>query len=321
MPRRSYRKRPRRDLSPGIRGSVGQPRTLARYRREVVALLVVGHHMTGTRAVGLIKRWDRYLQAKWKMGRPPCNVADHLAKFDKAMKRHVSGDIHLPNGRKTFSRREFHSGMHKVQRKRGPGRSSRDAEHPKTGEIYETKAGARWEVTAVTDKRVTVKRAGTRPKNEGPFVWGRSSLKNLKEEKKSFFGNGPLFGDAVAPDPERRRGRAGRGTLARKASGRKRGKGYTRPHLCRAGAAVQTLVFDRRSWTLAKAKAWAKAHGYVTHKQDVTPKSIRLRQKSPVSFKVVGSIPFRKGLVAVLGCPAGAFTRRRVMKKGKRNKR
>ncbi len=119
-----------------------------------------------------------------------------------------------------MTRAAFRRQMRPVRTKRR--RTARDAEDPKSGEIYETRAGNRWEVTNVTDKLVTVKRAGNR--SEGPFAWGRSTLKGMKEIRKPLFGS--LFSSSktsepIAPDPDRRRRRPKK-RLARKR--KKRGR-------------------------------------------------------------------------------------------------
>jgi len=155
MPRRS--KKSRRDASVRPSGRTAEPRTLNRYRREVVALLGAGHRISSTNGIRLIQKWDKFVRASWRQGRPPCNVADALAKICK------------------------HAG------------TRRDAENPHKGEIFETRAGARWEVEEVTDKRVKVRRKGHRERSEGPFVWGRSVLRGMK----------PVNGRSISPKERR----------------------------------------------------------------------------------------------------------------------
>jgi hypothetical protein len=65
--------------------------------------------------------------------------------------------------------------------------------------------------------------------------------------------------------------------------------------------AAQSLLFDRSAgWTAVKAKAWAKSHGYLYGKVDVTDQYIRIRQFDPKGFKVKRTIPFGRGIRAVV---------------------
>lgn len=63
---------------------------------------------------------------------------------------------------------------------------------------------------------------------------------------------------------------------------------------------VQSLLFDRDSWTESKAKAWAKSHGYQYGKVDVTDQYIRIRQFDPKGSKTKRTIPFGRGIRAVV---------------------
>ena len=71
---------------------------------------------------------------------------------------------------------------------------------------------------------------------------------------------------------------------------------YRRPNPMR----VQSLLFPRKSWTLAKAKAWAAKHGYRSAKTDVTDRYIRLRQKSPAGYRTLRTVTFGKGIRAIV---------------------
>jgi len=44
---------------------------------------------------------------------------------------------------------------------------------------------------------------------------------------------------------------------------------------------IQSVVFDRSKWTLSKAKAWLKHHGFYYDAIDVKPTQIRARQFDP----------------------------------------
>src|SRR5574341_476305 len=64
---------------------------------------------------------------------------------------------------------------------------------------------------------------------------------------------------------------------------------------------VQSLLFSRADgWTVSKAKAWAKSHGYKHSKSDVTDQYIRIRQFDPKGVKVKRTITFGRGIRAVV---------------------
>jgi hypothetical protein len=67
---------------------------------------------------------------------------------------------------------------------------------------------------------------------------------------------------------------------------------------------VQTLLFPRPRFGSSRAKAWARAHGYVAPKTDLTANYVRIRQKPPGDFKK-GSLRTinlgRSGVRAVVG--------------------
>ena len=205
-------------------------------------------------------------------------------------------------------------------------RLSRDADAPRVGEIFESKNGTRWEVVAVKDHLVDVKRAGHRG-GGSQYRWGKGVLKTMKgksvkfeDARKEAVAEVPterptilhsmLFGGStppVAPDPSgRRKGKKGKkGKRPKKnpslSAKRHRGAKFKR---CKKPTHVQSLVFSRGRWTLARARAWAKAHGYKVTKVDMTEKSYRFRQTSPLRVRVVGQKPFLplKGLTAVIAC-------------------
>jgi len=70
-------------VRPREKSELAEPRTIERYRREVVALLRVGRGIPRSRGTLLVKRWDKYVRARWLQGKPPCNVADHIGKFER----------------------------------------------------------------------------------------------------------------------------------------------------------------------------------------------------------------------------------------------
>jgi hypothetical protein len=64
---------------------------------------------------------------------------------------------------------------------------------------------------------------------------------------------------------------------------------------------VQSLLFDRDAgWTPSTAKAWAKSHGYKYGKVHSTDQYVRIRQFDPKGFKVKRTIPFGRGIRAVV---------------------
>ena len=64
---------------------------------------------------------------------------------------------------------------------------------------------------------------------------------------------------------------------------------------------TQSLLFSRADgWTESEAKQWAKSHGYKHDKVDVTDRYVRLRQLDPRGFTVKRTIPFGKGIRAVV---------------------
>lgn len=174
-------------------GRPAAPRTLSQFRREVVALLAVGHQVPTSTGLRLIKKWDRYIKARWRQGKPPCAVSDHLWKFERERlvrpRPATSRDLRLPRG--------------PSRKRRATRRLARDP-----GDIYESKRGDRWEVVSEDDRKAFVRRVGHR--QTGLLPWSKTTLKSMKEIKKaggqqSLFSG--LLGGPVAPDPDRRRRR------------------------------------------------------------------------------------------------------------------
>ena len=77
------------------------------------------------------------------------------------------------------------------------------------------------------------------------------------------------------------------------------------------GTEVQSLLFTLKAkpatqnWTVAKARAWLKKHGYKTPKVDSTDDYLRFRQKPTFSFNAgtFRTITFGKGIKAVIARP------------------
>lgn len=63
---------------------------LPQFRREVVALLVAtsrkggyGRKLDSDQALRLAVKWDKMLRLRHGQGKPPCNVSDHILKFEQ----------------------------------------------------------------------------------------------------------------------------------------------------------------------------------------------------------------------------------------------
>jgi hypothetical protein len=214
-------------------------------------------------------------------------------------------------------------------------RTRRDAQNPYKGEVFENRNGALWRIDEVLDdRRIRVEPAGRRV--PGAQTWSRSALLHMKQVRQkvenqaakeiekvagppaeapappgiltSIFGGG-----AEEPSPQmaldftresppqwkkQRASRAKKAVVATDPAGRRRRR------RARAGSRralfVQTLVFNRKQWSIPRAKDWARKHGYRAGKVDVNTSSIRLRQVDPRRVRVVGSKRFgRAGITAV----------------------
>lgn len=98
---------------------------------------------------------------------------------------------------------------------------------------------------------------------------------------------------------------------------------FARSKEARKSMQIQSLLFSRDSWTVAKAKKWAKDNGYKYGKVDVTDEYIRIRQLDPKKFKVKRTITLGRGIRAVVAreenmAKAAASRRRRSSTKKKR---
>ena len=113
------------------------------YKRKVGHLLA--RRLSPSVVKRLLKNWDHLIRARWSMGKRPENAANHVVRYDR--ERLLFG---------------------------------RDAQNPKPGEVYESRAGNRWLVTGKTPKgRVLVKR--TTPKYSGELQWTPAMLARLKQ--------------------------------------------------------------------------------------------------------------------------------------------
>lgn len=71
----------------------------------------------------------------------------------------------------------------------------------------------------------------------------------------------------------------------------------------RPPSTVQSLVFSRKKFTAASARAWAKRHGFRYGNIDPNPKTYRFRQVDPYVFREGSfrTITFAPGIKAVIG--------------------
>ncbi len=78
-----HRRRTQRDASPTSSASY-RAVPLAQFRREVVALLKAGRpSFDSFQALRLVSRWDRMVRLRHLQGKPPCNVADHIRRYER----------------------------------------------------------------------------------------------------------------------------------------------------------------------------------------------------------------------------------------------
>ncbi len=124
--------------------------SLQQFRREVVALLRTTHRISTDQGIRLVGKHNAYVNAAWAVSKEPCYVADNIARKEHGV---------------TLSRR--------------------DPENPNEGEVYESKAGTRWEVVGVdrTKKRVKMRRKGSR--EVGDLTWNPSVLRSMKQLRES----------------------------------------------------------------------------------------------------------------------------------------
>lgn len=80
-------------------------------------------------------------------------------------------------------------------------------------------------------------------------------------------------------------------------------KGATVTKLCPEGTEIQTLLFEKKKFTEAKAKKWAEEHGF-ENSVDAGLTIFRMRQEDPNNFikKKFKTIKLKDGVLAVIGC-------------------
>lgn len=74
----------------------------------------------------------------------------------------------------------------------------------------------------------------------------------------------------------------------------------------RPPSAVQSLIFDKATFTADQARAWASEHGYESGGVDETDASFRFRQEEPGDFVVMRTIALTEGVKAVIGIKGAA---------------
>jgi len=68
-----------------------------------------------------------------------------------------------------------------------------------------------------------------------------------------------------------------------------------------ASSTVQSIIFDRRKYTVEKAKNWLKKHGYKYGDVDKKTNHIRFRQVPPGTFKYFRTKEISDGIKLILG--------------------
>lgn len=84
----------------------------------------------------------------------------------------------------------------------------------------------------------------------------------------------------------------------------------------RPPSAVQSLIFDKATFTAEQARAWASEHGYESAGVDETDASFRFRQEEPGDFVVMRTIALTEGVKAVIGIKGAAAEEGEAIAKG-----
>jgi len=65
---------------------------------------------------------------------------------------------------------------------------------------------------------------------------------------------------------------------------------------------VQSVIFNRDTWSETRARSWLIAHNYKSGKIDITPHALRFRQKDPARFKKLSffTVPIAKGSIKLI---------------------
>lgn len=71
-------------------------------------------------------------------------------------------------------------------------------------------------------------------------------------------------------------------------------------------SAVQSVVFDSRKWTVARAIKWMIKHEFKHNKLDIKPEQLRFRQQPPGKFARYATKEIKNGTVKlIIGYPRG----------------
>lgn len=241
------------------------PGGLQGFRRRVMTHLVREHRVSASDAVRLLSRWDKYIRARWNDGHSAESVAGHLAKWSREK-------IVCPCGSANHTARDH------ARRRRG-GWYRRDAENPQPGEVFESKEGKRWAVRSMTPEgKIVVDSAGLRP--TGTLIWNKRALARMKEIQTGVPWNPFEKGDVSKKRGRKKTAAAKKSSVKKSAAKRKHGQGST---------FLQSIAFNRKAYTVARAKAWLKKNGYKYGKVDTTANYHRFRQVAPGKAKVFAS--------------------------------
>jgi hypothetical protein len=83
---------------------------------------------------------------------------------------------------------------------------------------------------------------------------------------------------------------------------------------------VQTVMFDRKKWTVTTAKSWLKKHGFKVPAVDSTVRFHRFRQADPAdfqkgTFRTISFGPVSKGIKTVIAVPKAKRKPKKTVKK------
>jgi len=240
----------------------------------------------------LVKRWGRLINARWKLGKAACSVADHVVRYEE---QGVLATRKAP---------------HRVGR--GVTRVGRDWANPEEGEVFSTKRGDLWRVKGVNPKgRVIVERAGNLRVGGSELIWSRDSLRQMKDVSSKFRSKLPSALEEDWAAKSAKRGaeaqkktveaewaeRSAKRAAESSAEGPKKsfwsslvsGDPSRARRSVKATTFVQSLMYYKDRWTLRQATAWARKHGFRTMKVDVTKNMYRFRQVDPSTVKVLAT--------------------------------
>jgi hypothetical protein len=59
---------------------------------------------------------------------------------------------------------------------------------------------------------------------------------------------------------------------------------------------IQSILFDKKKWTIPTAIEWLKTHGYKYYKVDETKEHYRFRQFDPIKGRKYRTLPIGAGI-------------------------